>query len=732
MKKRSLPVRSFGVHPLSLSIAMLMGAAVSTHADMASDTDQDTAASAASSAASPAAAPSDQSPPVARVVVQAHRLDIARNGISTDTGGSSYRITDRDIAAMPQGENTPLNQVLLQAPGVAQDSYGQLHVRGDHDDLQYRINGVILPESIAGFGQTLDPSFIHSINLLTGALPAQYGYRTAGVVDIVTKAGRVDPSGSLSYTTGSYGTNQVGASATGSQGDLSYFLSGSYLTSHLGIENPTSSKDPIHDTTDQFKGFGYFSYLLGDVSRVSLILGSTNSKFQIPNSPDIAPSFNLAGVNNYPSDIVDERQRETTQYGVLSFQSAIGDAFNYQVSAFSRYTDVHFYPDNVGDLIYTGVASTIARSGWANGLQADGSYKLNDQHTIRLGGFFSAERLDNNSNVLTFPADVTGAQTSDQPISYASQNSKTALLEGLYLQDEWKALDKLTINYGARFDHVQAFTTGSQLSPRLGAVYQLTPQTTVHAGYARYFTPPPTELISGDTIAASQGTTSAQPGTLNDAVKPEKSDYFDLGISHQITPKLTVGLDSYYKHVTNLLDEGQFGSALLFTPFNYAQGKVYGAELTANYHDRNFTAYANLARSTALGKDIVSSQYLFDADELAYINQHWVHLDHDQMLTASAGMSYKWLSTTYSADALYGSGLRSDFANTMHLPSYVVLNLGVTHDFKLAATGSFEGRFSIINLLDRQYEIRDGSGIGVGAPQFGARRGFYVGVSKKF
>ncbi len=734
MKKYQSPAGSYSLHPLSLSIAMLMGCVVSAHADVTADSGSagQSAVVAGGDSSTPVNPAQDTSAPVARVVVQAHRLDIARNGISTDTGGSSYRITDKDIAAMPQGENTPLNQVLLQAPGVAQDSYGQLHVRGDHGDLQYRINGVILPESIAGFGQTLDPSFIHSINLLTGALPAQYGYRTAGVVDIVTKAGRVDPSGSLSYTTGSYGTNEVGASATGSKGDLSYFLSGSYLTSHLGIENPTSSKDPIHDTTNQFKGFGYFTYLLGDVSRVSLILGSTNSKFQIPNSPDIAPSFNLAWVSNYPSDLLDERQRETTQYGVLSFQSAIGDAFNYQVSAFSRYTDVHFYPDNAGDLIYTGVASTIARSGWANGLQADGSYKLNDQHTIRLGGFFSAERLDNNSNVLTFPADGSGAQTTDVPTSYATQNSKTALLEGLYLQDEWKALDKLTINYGARFDHVQAFTSGSQLSPRLGAVYQLTPQTTVHAGYARYFTPPPTELITGNTITASQGTTSAPPGTLNDAVKPEKSDYFDLGISHQITPKLTVGLDTYYKRVTNLLDEGQFGSALLFTPFNYAQGKVYGAELTANYHDQNFSAYANLARSTALGKDIVSSQYLFDADELAYINQHDVHLDHDQMLSASAGMSYKWLNTTYSADALYGSGLRSDFANTMHLPSYVVVNLGATHAFKLSATGEFEGRLSIVNLLDRQYEIRDGSGIGVGAPQFGARRGFYVGVSKKF
>jgi outer membrane receptor for ferrienterochelin and colicin len=263
-------------------------------------------------------------------------------------------------------------------------------------------------------------------------------------------------------------------------------------------------------------------------------------------------------------------------------------------------------------------------------------------------------------------------------------------------------------------------------------VYKLTPKTTLHAGYARYFTPPPTELVTTDTIAASQGTTSAPAGTLNDAVKSESSNYYDIGVSHQVTPKLTIGLDSYYKQVTNLLDEGQFGSALLYTPFNYAQGKVYGVELTANYHDGNFNAYANLARSTALGKNINSSQYTFDADELTYISNHWVHLDHDQTLSASAGLSYLWENTTYSADAIYGSGLRRDFANTAHLPNYVVANLGASHLFNTHSLGQLEGRVSIVNLFDRGYEIRDGSGVGVGAPQFGARRGFYLGVTKKF
>src|SRR5450432_1393380 len=133
-------------------------------------------------------------------------LDRSRNQLSPDIGASQYIINQQAIQQLPLGEATPLNQVLLQVPGVVQDSYGQLHVRGDHADLQYRVNGVIIPESISGFGQTLDTRLIDSLQFLTGALPAQYGYRTAGVVDITTKTGAQTSGGSVGFTAGSSGT----------------------------------------------------------------------------------------------------------------------------------------------------------------------------------------------------------------------------------------------------------------------------------------------------------------------------------------------------------------------------------------------------------------------------------------------------------------------------------------------------------------------------------------------
>lgn len=666
------------------------------------------------------------------LAVKAARLDRARNGISVETGSSIYRLSNQDIKNLPQGESSSFNQVMLQMPGVAQDSYGQLHVRGDHANLQYRLNGILLPESIAGFGQTLDAHFIQSASLLTGALPAQYGYRTAGVVDIQTRSGALADGGSIGIMVGSQGTRELSGSVSGSKGDLNYFMNGSVSGSDIGIENPTNSYNAVHDKTRQLKGFGYFSYLIDDTSRASLILGSTNSRFEIPNAYGQTPNYTLAGVPNIPSQDLNERQRESTRYGILSYQSKIGSNFDYQVSAFTRFTDVFFTPDVPGDLMYEGVASTIARSATASGVQADASYKLTDTHTLRMGTFASVERLRNSSDIQTFTVDAFGNQTSTTPVAYGDQSAKNTTLTGVYLQDEWKAAQKLTINYGVRFDRVNAYNAGEQWSPRLGAVYQLTPATTLHAGYARYFTPPTSELVGSDTIAASQGTASSPPTSQNSPVRSESTDYYDIGVNHRLSPSLTIGVDSYYKHVKHLLDEGQFGTALLYTPFNYAEGKIYGVEFTSNYRKDNLSAYVNVAASTALGKQIESSQYNFEQAELDYISRNWVHLDHDQHITGSAGAAYVWRNTTYAADAIYGSGLRSGFANTDSLPVYTQVNLSATHPFVVSKLGKVEGRISVLNVFDKVYEIRDGSGIGVGAPQFGPRRGIYLGLTKTF
>jgi outer membrane receptor protein involved in Fe transport len=665
--------------------------------------------------------------------VIAKRLEEARIAIQPRIGASTYSITDTAIANQPGGENAPLNQVILRAPGVAQDSAanGDIHVRNEHANLQYRINGIILPEGINGFGQSLSPRFASSVDLITGALPAQYGLRTSGIIDIQTKSGAFTPGGSISVYGGSNGRLQEGAEYGGSYGRLNYFVSGDYLQSALGLEAPTGSYNALHDDTQQGHGFAYLDYVIDATSKVSAILGTYRGHFQIPNIPGQTPAFTVNGNANFDSAALDENQNESNSYGVLSYLKS-GTNYDVQVSGFTRYSSLTFHPDPaLGDLAFNGISQDAYRRSIASGIQTDSSFKVTPTHTLRTGFTVTGERTIARTNSL-----VEASAGPDTPFPLTDSSGKTGWTYGLYLQDEWRVTPWLTFNYGGRFDAVDAFTHENQISPRINAVIQATKTTTLHAGYARYFTPPPFELASNTNIAQFVGTTGEPPNVAggNGTVRAERADYFDVGVSQQILPGLKAGIDAYYKHSHNLIDEGQFGAPIILTAFNYRTARNIGIELTTTYDIENFSFYGNLAIAQQKAKDIVSGQFNFDPGDLATIAAGAIHTDHDQMMTASAGASYLLHDTRFSIDVLAGSGLRADgtVPNGHALPSYEQVNLGIGQKLDLPRAGKIELRLDLVNLLDEVYVIRDGTGVGIGAPQFGPRRSVFAGIKKEF
>jgi outer membrane receptor for ferrienterochelin and colicins len=672
---------------------------------------------------------------VAEVVVTAQRLNAARDSIQPQTGASTYTLTSQSIDAIPGGDNLQLSQIILQAPGVAQDSFGQLHVRGDHNGLQYRLNGVILPEGLSVFGQALNPRLADQVQLITGALPAQYGLRTAGIIDIRTKSG-IESGGDISMYGGSHNTYQPSGEYSVSSGALSMFVSADYLRSGLGLESPDGRSTPLHDNTEQLHGFAYLEDIIDPSNKLSGVFGASSERFQIPNLSGQQPGLGItaAGISAYPSDQLNEQQREATQYGVISLLHT-GDAWTGQVSVFGRYSSLDFTPDAVGDLLYNGIAQTAAKRDTAGGLQAEGVYTLPGAHTLRAGLLLQVDRSTSATSSLVLPVDANGAQTSGNPLTVIDNNARTSATYSIYVQDEWKLLSNLVLNYGLRFDQFDGYRDENQLSPRVNLVWTPQPDTTVHAGYSRYFSPPPFELVATQTVGKFAGTTAAPASTLDTTPYAERSDYFDVGVSQKVAGGLTVGLDTYYKTAVHLVDEGQFGAPIILTPFNYQSGRTYGAELTGSYARGPLSAYANLAWSRAQGQSIVSSQFSFDPGDLAYIQNHYIHLDHDQTYTATGGAAYRFGGSRISADLIYGSGLRADgdTPNGRELAPYTQVNLSISHSFEHGSPGRpTEVRLDLINLADATYEIRDGTGVGVGAPQFGPRRGVFVGLKQSF
>ena len=697
------------------------------------------------------------------ITITAERLNAERSEIETQTGATVTTIDATAIAAMPGGSNVQLNQIMLQAPDVAQDSFGQIHVRGDHNDLQYRLNGIILPEGISVFSQTLDPRLISSMSLITGALPAEYGLRTAGIIDLTTKSGLLDPTGAMSVYGGSHSTFEPSAWYGGSSGNFSYFVSADMLRNDLGIESPDASSEPLHDHSTQLHGFGYFEYILDPSDRLSLVLGASNEQFQIPNQHGLQPSDGLSdeGVTQFLSNNLNENQHELAQYAIVSWQHSQG-AFNWQSSLSARYTSLDFEPDWVGDLLYNGIAQNAFKGDTALGWQTDSAYKLTDTHTVRAGFYLQHDNSTSNTTSTVLPVSPNpttseglfyypvGYPISDVPEAIVENGAQTQTIVSVYLQDEWKALSNVTINYGLRFDEYHAYSSGSQLSPRVNVVWEVLPGTTVHGGYSRYFTPPPFELVASGTFTRFANTTAAPPGFETEDTAPfaERADYYDFGVQQKLLDQaLTLGIDGFWRTAQNLIDEGQFGAPIILTPFNYRFGQVGGVEFSSNYTINGFSAYVNTAVQSAKGKDVESSQFSFTAQQLAYITDNFIHLDHEERVSASGGASYMWLGTRFNLDMIFGTGLRDDLQlvapsptlpygisipNGDHTPSYTQWNFGLTHDFRDGAPGPLTARFDVINLFDKIYEIRSGTGIGVFAPQYGARRGLFFGLSQAF
>ena len=642
-------------------------------------------------------------------------------------------ISRQNIDNLPAGNNTAFDAVLLQLPGISQDSSGSgdFHIRNEHANAQYRINGILLPDGVSGFSQVLDSTFIRELTLLDGALPAEYGLHTAGIIDIQTRNGADNPGTTVDLYGGSYRTIQPTITRSGVVGRWDYFVTGRFTSDNLGIENPTPAHDAIHDETRQGRYFAYVSGELEDGSKLTFMSGASLAGYQIPNSAGTPPAFTAFGIGNFDSTLLNENQVERSIFNVLAWQKTIG-ALDSQVSYFQRYSELHFTPDPIGDIVFNGVASDVARSSLVNGVQSDNAYRTSNRNTLRFGFTAQVEHADANDINTVLPTDAAG-NAIDSPFVLPANTSKTGTVDGVYLSDEYHLTRQLAITGGLRYDYMSEYVTADQLSPRLGLVYKPVETTTFHAGYARYFTPPELALSGPTPVDTFANTTLASDITQSSPVRPERSHYFDVGVTQRVLPGLDVGLDGYYKIADNLLDDGQFGQALVLTAFNYARAYNEGGELKMNYVNGGFRAYGNLSVAQQRATQVSSNQYLFDADELAYIQNHYIYTDHDQLFTVSGGGSYKIGATTLSTDVIYGSGLRDGFANTGTVSPHAVANLGLSQDVTLAPNAKpTTFRLTVVNVADTPYAIRDGSGIGVFQAQYGSRRAVFGGITQRF
>lgn len=682
-------------------------------------------------AAEPAPAPAPADTGIDRIIVTGGSDERVQE-LNPGTGTRIYRLGPETIENQGRGLDAGLDEVLLHAPGVSRESGGQYHLRGEDYGLQYRLNGIQLPEGISSsLGQPFDTRLIQNLTIIDGALPAQYGLRNAGVIDLQTKSGAELRGQETNLYGGSHNTIHPSYSAgiTASRAEL--FVTGAYLQDDLGTDNVTADSDAIHDRTRQYQEFALATYNLAPGHKLSLIFSGTDATFEIPNEPGLPPEFEVQGFPGLDSAKLDRNQHEQNYFGIVAYQFD-SPVFSLLAAEVNSYSSTHYQPDRVGDLLFTGVASDARRDLLGTGVQLDVSFRPNEAHTLRAGFALISQRERANSKNTVLPMDEdTGEVTSDVTEEFTSRERRRGYLYGLYLQDEWRIVKGLTFNYGGRFDGVNAYVHQNAFSPRVNAVWQALPSLAFHAGYAWIFTPPLLEYIPRSEFAQYVGTTNA-PDTLSDPpTRSERSHAFSAGASWEAASGLTFGLDAYYKSVRNMQDEEQLGASLIFTPFTYARGYKEGIEFTADYRHAPWLLYANVALAKTEGRQINSAQGLFDEEELRYIARHDIHTDYDQLWTISAGAAYRWQGLTLHTDLLFGSGFYGGTNNEDQLPTHYTVNVGLAYTSTVLWRTLLTLRFDVVNLFDQSYLLHD-AGIGATVNQYGERRGFFGGVRVDF
>jgi outer membrane receptor protein involved in Fe transport len=442
-------------------------------------------------------------------------------------------------------------------------------------------------------------------------------------------------------------------------------------------------------------------------------------------------AYTLPGRSTFDSADLNENQSEQYHYGIVSYKKAIGD-LTIQSSLISSYAQTLYRPDWTGDLMINGLASEQNRSLTENTWATDVSCQVNGNHTLK-GGVYVTSQIESVASTTTaFPTDSSGNATSNVPVTIYDGQHKDGYLYGFYLADQWQAIDRLTINYGVRFDQVDEYVSENQVSPRVNLVYQATPSTTLFAGYSRFFLPPQLEYLPPSSLQKYANTTAAPASTSDDKPKAERSNYFDTGLTQQVNKDWKIGLEGYYKMIRNVADEAQVGNSEIYTPFSYARGYFFGGELSSSYSRGGFSTFMNLGVSRAMATDINSSQFLFGQDELDYTARHYVHLNHDQLITLSTGAAYTFRRTTVHADAIYGSGFYDGFADTDQVSAHCPVNCGIKHDFQMTKHQMLTARCDVVNVFDEIYLYHHGAGIGTTAPYYGERRGFFAGLDYAF
>ena len=662
--------------------------------------------------------------------------------IQYKASSETYQLSRKDIEILPRGNNNDVHDVLMTVPSVVYGGLKQTHIRQDHANQQFRIDGIPIPDTVTGaFADIVPPRAWERADIILGGMEAQYGNKTALVLDITSKSGTSPGFGSAQVFGGSFNTVNPSFEYGGAIGEkVRFYVLNSYVTTSRGLEPPTLGYTNNHNQSEKNNTYLRGDYQHDNHNSFSWIFLNSVAKHQIPTIPNLETNSDvlalLPGFSPTNSQSVNQYQKENSQYSQLVWRHDLNASNYFGLGLYFRRGVADFTTDPLNALAYaedvnSAQTANQRRIAYSGGLRFDYTWVPDSHHVVKTGFQLDYTRANNHAQIFAF--DTSSGVPAGPVITLDASNQNIQTRQEFWIQDQWSASEHWTFNVGVRGDAIQGFYNEGQASPRIGVTYKHNQANVFHAYYGRLFTPPNVEQVAVAQLN-TQNTTAAPDDPTGFRPRAERAHYFEVGSYHALHRKATLELTGYYKLSHFLSDAGQFGSTPLLNFFAFERGWQRGIDgaLKVQFTDE-LTARGNVAWGQCKGYGLQSGEYLLDQAEINDINSPGgVFCDHSQFMTSSAVVSYRlWERTNFTGQMLYGSGLRTaeegGKTNSTHENSYTVYNASVTHTIPLPWQGQkMLLGFDILNLFDQHYFLNRGEGsIGLGIAHAGMPRAYF-------
>jgi Carboxypeptidase regulatory-like domain/TonB dependent receptor-like, beta-barrel len=665
----------------------------------------------------------------------------ARTSPVVRQSGTDVSISSSQLERLPTGASLPT--ILTQMPSAATASNGQVHVNGDHNGLNYYIDGVQVPANLNRvLGTEIDPSFIGYLDLLEGAYPAQYGDKFAAILNVGTKAAAGPAGAGASLTGGSYNTYEAEFNVHAPVGSHGGSLTvASYLGRNgWGLDPPVA--DPVHNDSSDANEFLRLNLPVNGTDTLNLDAIHSVATFQIP--PDTG--------NGVPPG-TDDNEYQSDSFVALQYRHAIGGHGSLQFGPSLKVSNILDTNDLLNDFSAGGAPPPPGQincidftdcvfSVYANRTARDYRFNLDyalksPHHEVRAGALYDASSVLKAYNIFLQPysaLDRTGIYAAnDEAPNMAHQQEA-------YVQDSWTMGGDYELDYGLRMDAFQIFSTNfdsgfSQWSPRVKFARSFGPRSSVYVYYGRLFVPFSFENVNPATAAALYY--APPPQTFD--LQPQRDSLYEAG-GHAPLGQADLGVRIMHKVSSNWIDDTQVGATNLHQDINFPVGRVDAQSLYVQAKlPRDGRVYGSVTHSLAVNSLICETNLLQDCTLGGYyttpgggLTPYYLspggglaQADHDQHWDANAGWLFNDLhGGWFSINGEYGSGLSMGDPNVVvpgppaytyaydvacaggdavncKVPPHLVFNVE-----KGVAIGSgVTAALSVLNLLNDRYAI---------------------------